>query len=153
MKGIFVVLIVLVLIAAGIIVYAGASKDNSGTSGNVVLIPNTSEDSGQTTSPDYTPPASSPPESNPSISNPQTYSVNLKNFAFVPGELKIHIGDSVTWTNQDSVMHTVTSDSGSELSSKSLSNGQSYTHTFTTAGTYNYHCSPHPYMTGTIIVE
>jgi amicyanin len=151
MKGIFVVLIVLVLIVAGIIVYAGASKNNSNsvTGDEVVVLPTDIENpigSSNDTLPESN-------TSNPQVLNPQEYSVNLKNFAFVPGELKIHVGDSVTWTNQDNVMHTVTSDAGSELSSDSLSKGQSYTHTFTTAGTYNYHCSPHPYMTGTITVE
>jgi plastocyanin len=53
----------------------------------------------------------------------------------------------------DSVMHTATSDSGSELASTSLSKGESYTHTFTTPGTYNYHCAVHPSMKGKIIVE
>ena len=57
------------------------------------------------------------------------------------------------WTNRDSVRHTVTSDSGNELDSELLSQSGSYSHTFAQTGTYDYHCKPHPYMTGTIIVE
>lgn len=83
----------------------------------------------------------------------QSYNIELKNFAFNPSTLTIKVGDIVTWTNMDSVSHTITSDSGTELSSQTFSNGESYSHTFNIAGTYTYHCTPHPNMKGTIIVE
>ena len=79
--------------------------------------------------------------------------VTIKSFAFSPAALTVSVGTTVTWTNEDSTTHTVTSDSGSELASEQLSNGQSYTHTFNTAGTYDYHCSIHTTMKGKIIVE
>lgn len=85
--------------------------------------------------------------------NPQTYDVEISGFSFQPQELRIKQNDVVVWTNQDSTMHTVTSDSGSELASNSLSRGQSYSNTFTEKGTFEYHCTPHPYMKGKIIVE
>ncbi|MEK6842765.1 MAG: plastocyanin/azurin family copper-binding protein, partial [Nanoarchaeota archaeon] len=53
--------------------------------------------------------------------NPKTYTLDIKSFAFQTPELAIKAGDAVTWTNLDSTAHTVTSDSGSELDSKSLS--------------------------------
>ncbi|HLC87101.1 MAG TPA: cupredoxin family copper-binding protein [Candidatus Nanoarchaeia archaeon] len=79
--------------------------------------------------------------------------INIEGFAFSPKELRIKVGDSVTWTNKDSVGHTVTSDSGTELDSDLLSKEESFSHAFTKAGTYTYYCSIHPSMKATIIVE
>jgi len=102
--------------------------------------------------PDMTNPA---PEENPPEQEiqPQTHNIDIKNFAFSPKTLTIKVGDTVAWTNSDLTRHTVTSDSGSGLDSSLLSQGQSYTYTFTESGTFNYHCAPHPYMKGTITVE
>ena len=79
--------------------------------------------------------------------------INIKGFAFSLSTLTIKQGESVTWTNMDSVLHTVTSDSGTELDSELLSKGNSYTHTFNEKGTFDYHCTPHPSMTGNVVVE
>jgi plastocyanin len=84
---------------------------------------------------------------------PNTHNVEINNFAFFPSSLTIHPGETVTWTNKDSASHTVISDSGTEISSSSLSTGQTYSHTFNTAGTYTYHCSIHPSMKATITVQ
>jgi len=87
------------------------------------------------------------------VSGVTTYQVEIKNFAFSQEELRIKSGDTVVWTNKDSVMHTVTSDSGSEMDSELLSEEQTYSHTFNTVGIYEYYCRPHPYMKAKIIVE
>jgi amicyanin len=79
--------------------------------------------------------------------------VIIKNFAFGPAEMKIKAGDTVVWVNQDAAPHKLESDSGSEINSETLSNAQAYSHTFQTAGTYDYHCSIHPSMKAKIIVE
>jgi plastocyanin len=79
--------------------------------------------------------------------------VSIKGFAFNPSTLTVPVGTTVTWTNDDSTSHTVTSDSGSELSSGSISPGQTYSHTFNTAGTFDYHCRIHTSMKGNVIVE
>jgi amicyanin len=81
----------------------------------------------------------------------QGASVEIKNFAFEPKTVTIKVGQTVTWTNQDSVTHTVTGDGG--IDSGDLSKGKSYSKTFDTEGTFDYHCSPHPQMTGQVIVE
>lgn len=83
----------------------------------------------------------------------QTYNVAINNFAFSPAYLSIKAGDTVIWTNKDSAPHTVTSDAGSELGSSTLSTGNTYSHTFNTAGTFNYHCSIHTMMKAKIVVE
>jgi amicyanin len=87
--------------------------------------------------------------------NSQTadYNIEIKSFAFSPSELKISVGETVKWTNYDSVKHTVTSDTGNELDSQLLSKEEIYSHTFNTKGIYEYHCTPHPSMKGKIIVE
>lgn len=62
-------------------------------------------------------------------------------------------GTTVTWTNQDSEAHTVTSrGTESPLHSAALSPGQTYSYTFTTPGTYTYMCTIHPFMTATVTV-
>lgn len=83
-----------------------------------------------------------------------TTSVDIKDYAYAPATITVKVGDTVTWTNQDSVQHDVASDSsGSDVpNSKLLSKGESYKFTFTKASTYNIHCTPHPYMKQTIIV-
>jgi plastocyanin len=79
----------------------------------------------------------------------------IKNFAFDPVSLTVKTGTAVTWVNQDGPPHTIVSDAGSPVafSYDSLSTGNSYKFTFTQPGTYTYHCSIHPSMTGTIIVQ
>jgi plastocyanin len=77
-------------------------------------------------------------------------SVEIKNFAFDPNTLTIAVGQTVTWTNQDSATHTVVGDGG--IDSGDLSKGDSYSKTFDMAGTFDYHCSIHPQMKGQVIV-
>jgi amicyanin len=79
--------------------------------------------------------------------------VTIKNFAYSPANLTVSVGTVVTWTNEDVAPHTVTSDTGSELNSTNLAQGQTYSHTFSTAGTFPYHCTIHPNMKAQIVVE
>ena len=59
----------------------------------------------------------------------------------------------MTWTNQDSDAHTVTSQhDGGPLGSTALNTGQSYSYTFAKPGTYSYLCTIHPFMTATVTV-
>lgn len=84
-----------------------------------------------------------------------TQSVLLTGYAFSPDCIKVASGNTVTFTNQDATTHTVTA-SGSQVQtfdSGNLTQNQNYTQTFTAAGNVNVHCSIHPYMTATIIVQ
>lgn len=76
--------------------------------------------------------------------------VTMQNFAFNPSKLQVKVGDTVTWTNQDSAPHTVTGDA---FQSAQLAAGGTYSFTFDKAGTYAYKCSIHPTMTGTVVVK
>ncbi|MEV6058033.1 cupredoxin family copper-binding protein [Streptomyces sp. NPDC052107] len=79
--------------------------------------------------------------------------VAIKNFAFAPATLKVRTGTTVTWTNQDTDAHTVTSSgSGGPLHSPTLATHGTYTYTFTKPGSYAYLCAIHPFMTGTVEV-
>jgi plastocyanin len=94
----------------------------------------------------------------PSASSPPAVPVGgntvaIKNFAFAPAALTVRTGTRVTWTNQDSDAHTVTSTgSGGPLSSPAMDTGGTFSFTFTKAGTYRYLCTIHPFMTATVTV-
>jgi plastocyanin len=82
------------------------------------------------------------------------YSVQMANFAFAPAAITVHEGDTITWTNQDTAPHTVTTTSGPErLDSPYLSKGQSWSYTFTAPGMYMYYCTVHPDMRAEVIVQ
>lgn len=103
---------------------------------------------------------SASPYSNPSSSQTNTPTqataskneVVISNFAFSPASLTVKVDDSVTWTNQDSMGHSAIADNSS-FDTGVFANGESKTVTFDKAGTFTYHCSVHPNMHGTIIVE
>jgi plastocyanin len=79
--------------------------------------------------------------------------VDISGFAFSPASVTVKVGESVTWTNKDSVPHTVTAADGS-FDSGSLAQGASFSFTFQKAGTYTYRCTVHPSMpTATVIVQ
>lgn len=76
--------------------------------------------------------------------------VSINNFAFQPATLSVDKGATVTWTNKDSVPHTVT---GEGFDSGSLSQGQTFARSFDKPGTYSYRCAIHPYMKGEVTVK
>jgi LPXTG-motif cell wall-anchored protein len=80
-------------------------------------------------------------------------SVSVADFSFSPKTVTIHAGDTVTWSNHGPSAHTVTADAGG-FDSGNLNPGQSFSHTFSTAGTYAYHCQYHVSqgMVGTVVV-
>ena len=76
--------------------------------------------------------------------------ITIQNFAFNPGTLTVKQGTKVTWTNQDSVVHKIKSDT---FNSSDLGQGDKFDFTFNTKGSFDYSCSIHPSMTGKIIVK
>ena len=81
-----------------------------------------------------------------------TIQVVMTNRTFDPVTVSIEVGDTVTWTNQDAPKHDVVAENG-EFKSSLFDTGGTYSYTFTEAGTYPYHCSIHPGMIGTVIVQ
>ncbi|MYS89783.1 MULTISPECIES: cupredoxin domain-containing protein [Streptomyces] len=83
-----------------------------------------------------------------------SYSVTMKGYAFSPARLSVPAGSTVTWTNQDTAPHDVKTTSGPvSIHSPMLDKGQSWSFTFTTAGSYGYVCTVHPNMTAGITVR
>jgi len=90
------------------------------------------------------------------VTNAQTtVNVTINNFSFTPATITVVIGvnNTVTWTQEQSGVpyHTVTSDNNT-WGSGHLTAGQTFSYTFTSPGTYGYHCTLHTYMKGTVIV-
>jgi len=75
----------------------------------------------------------------------------ISDFKFAPASITIHVGDTITWTNNGPTEHTATATNGS-FDTGLLKKGQSASHTFTQAGTFAYICSIHPFMHGTVVV-
>jgi len=100
-----------------------------------------------------------PPETNQNVVTQPTpvqtknkINVTIQNFSFQPSDISAKKGDSIIFANQDSVPHTVTSQT---FDSGQLQNGQSFTLNTSnlSPGTYSFHCSIHPSMTGTITIK
>lgn len=84
---------------------------------------------------------------------PGAPSVTIDSYKFKPNTLTVKKGTTVTWTNNDSAPHTVTSDNrNAGPASSSFGKGQTYAYTFDTVGTYSYHCGIHPSMAGSVVV-
>ncbi len=71
---------------------------------------------------------------------------------FAPTPLTVPAGTTVTFGNNDGVVHTTTSDTA-VWDSQSLDSGKTFERRFDAPGTYKYHCTIHPFMTGTIVVQ
>jgi len=76
----------------------------------------------------------------------------IQNMAFSPSSLTVTSGTTVTWTNKDSMIHTVTSDS-ILFDSKNIQVNGVFSYTFNKIGTFTYHCSIHPAMKATVRVN
>jgi len=78
--------------------------------------------------------------------------VDIQSFAFVPQDITVAPGTTVTWTNKDQTAHSVVSKEG-KFASKGMDTDDRYTFTFTAEGDYAYFCSLHPHMIGTVHVR
>lgn len=92
----------------------------------------------------------------PNISSNQTQeniTIKIQNFSFVPKNITVKVGTKVTWINNDSAPHDVTSSVGNLLDSGTLITGKTFSFVFTDTGIVNYYCTIHPNMKGVITVE
>lgn len=81
-----------------------------------------------------------------------TQNVTIVDFEFTPATITVQQGDTVTWTNEGPTAHSATASDGS-FDTGIFSAGGSRSHTFNEAGSFAYICTPHPNMTGTVVVE
>ena len=79
-------------------------------------------------------------------------SSNLTTTAYAPNPVSISVGGTVTWINNDTTAHTATGNTGS-FDSGTIGPGGSFSRTFTSAGSFPYHCTLHPGMVGTVNVQ
>lgn len=130
------IIIFIMLISGGALVFMNRDKDNTDDTMDMSSMSAESGDSANTETP----------------ADPNT--VLISDFAYNPETITIKKGTTITWTNQDDARHDVAPTGGAAdfQASELLAKGESYTFTFNTAGTYTYQCSPHPYMTGTVVV-
>jgi plastocyanin len=132
---------VVVVIAAIVIGLAVANKDNNKTT-NPAPVPASNPSNMNNSSPSPTPTSQAT----------STDKVTISNLAFSPANITVKKGTKVTWTNNDTVPHTVTADSGTGPNSQTLNTGDTYSFTYDSAGTFAYHCSIHHSMSGTVTV-
>ena len=78
--------------------------------------------------------------------------VRIDNFTFAPATLTVPVGTTVTWVNADDLPHTIAA-KDRRFKSKALDTDDTFAHTFSTPGRFEYFCSLHPHITGTIVVE
>lgn len=123
------------LLAAGVLLLAGCSASRTDAHPAVTTRP----DAGAT--PSIVTPAA------PASGN----QVTIDGFAFAPATLTVSAGTTVTWVNRDEEPHTVAASDGS-FHSPGMGTGASFTHVFSTPGTFDYVCSIHPMMRGTVVV-
>ena len=85
------------------------------------------------------------------LDDPAHYEVFMQNLSFVPETRTVTVGTTVVWINKDDVLHNVTSTEFQ--SSQNLARGANHSVTFNEVGSYDYECTLHPGMTGTIVVN
>ncbi|WP_149359532.1 cupredoxin domain-containing protein [Lolliginicoccus suaedae] len=138
------------------------STGTTGTAASTSSVAATTSAEGETTapatpSPDAPEPVSpttttqAPPPAPAQQADPVQRTVDIIGFEFEPGTLTVPVGSTITWVQKDDSLHTVDFTDGTE--SGDLTQGQSYSRTFTEPGTYDYVCFYHPRMTATVIVE
>lgn len=127
-----VVIIILILIIGGILLGRKSSNSTNTTT------PSTTNSSSQN-------------QNSPS----STGAISIHDMMFSPSQITVTKGSTVTWTNNDSTTHTVVDDLSNVggPSSGNILPGQTYSFTFDKTGSFQYHCSIHPSMRGTIVVK
>jgi plastocyanin len=130
----------------GTLLVAMRAQSDSGYAGIAVL---TSNDAGGTDVTVYLAPGEAA-GATPVAAASQEVAVDIKDFAFAPQTIEVPVGTTVTWTNNDTTQHTVTS--AGVWDSDIMEPGATFSYTFDEAGTFDYICSLHPNMTGQIVV-
>ena len=78
--------------------------------------------------------------------------IEMRQTAFAPNRLKVSTGTTVEWVNRDQLVHTVTAEDGS-WDSGPIEPGKTWRHTFEQTGDFSFHCTPHPFMRGVVVVR
>lgn len=92
------------------------------------------------------------PEQTPFVTDDREVAVAIRDFTFIPEDLTLEAGTTVTWVNEDSAPHDATDRAGG-WKTDVLDRGESNAVTFDTVGTFEYYCSIHPWMEGVVTVH
>lgn len=137
-----VAIIVIAAAVVGIVLATGGYKSDKNAA-----------DSTKTSSMDMNSDSSSSSDTSDNDTPTATNTVTIQDFAFSPASITVKAGTTVTWTNKDSTVHTVTETDGKTgPDSGTMEQGKAYSFTYVAAGTYAYHCNFHSGMTGTVTV-
>jgi plastocyanin len=141
------------LSAAALLLVSGCSGSGPATGAHpsINFGPQASTTPGMTGGGTAAPPQQASSATPPAAPTTAGDAISINNFAFVPATLTVPVGATVTWTNQDQEPHTVVANDGS-FRSPGLGTGATYSYTFPTAGSFDYTCSIHPFMHGTVVV-
>jgi plastocyanin len=93
----------------------------------------------------YNPPGSG-------VDTSSVHKINIQASLFDPASLSMQLGTKVTWTNMDTVSHSIVADDGISFNSGNISAGGSFSFTPAASGIYDYHCGLHPTVKGTVYV-
>lgn len=128
------IIVVAILVIGGAVALTNRSNSGNNTTQNKSNTNSTSSNSNQT---------------------PASGSVDIKNMMFTPPQISIQKGGTVTWKNNDNIAHTVINDLNNVggPASGNIEPGSTYSFTFNKTGSFQYHCSIHPSMRGTIVVK
>lgn len=131
-RALLILVVMLVLVAGGWLIYTQGISDDNSSSGST---------------------SSQTPSSNNTAQ--KAGAITIKNSMFTPSQISVQKGDTVTWTNDDTTTHTVTDDLSNVdgPSSGDIQPGSTYSFTFNKTGSFQYHCTHHPSMRGTIVVK
>lgn len=115
------------------------------------------------------PAPSTEPSEAPAAGSGSPTEVTIEDFAFAPKKSSVSVGDTVTWTNADDILHTVTSGIGQKQGVPGVTKDKNakpdgvfdqemefedtFEYTFDEAGTFKYFCAIHPGMVGTVVVK
>jgi amicyanin len=147
--------VIVCLAAVGVLLTAACSSPASNTTATSPSVTFqsglTPGMSGQAMSGMQPPPASASATTADSPAPQGGTAVAITDFKFNPATLTVPVGSTVTWTNQDEEPHTIAAKDGS-FHSPGMDTHGTYSFTFTTPGSYDYICSIHPFMTGTVVV-
>lgn len=146
-KSIIIWIIIVILLILGVVWYANKNQTISSPAPEVIQ-----QNIPQETNPTTNNTSRQTVQTTTTAQTIQKNIVTIENLAFSPSTITVKAGSTVTWINNDPMSHTITGDTSGPKSS-ALSNKQSYSYTFKTPGTYSYHCSIHPSMKGTVIVQ
>jgi len=142
------------LLAASVLLLAGCSASRPNSQPSITVGSNASGTPGMPGMSGMSSMPGAPPGTPSGTGSPAAVAgdqVNIDNFAFAPATLTVKVGSTVTWTNHDEEPHTVAATDGS-FHSPGMGTGATYSHTFPTAGNFDYVCSIHPSMHGTVVV-